>query len=85
MSPNSAEKYKHIIHSKIHRKIETVPKLQKTFTKTLTITLNPKKNNNTAKVTPELLKKIQTDAENSDKSALKLGDTLILFSGSVLP
>ena len=44
-----------------------------------------KKNNSTAKVTPELLKKIQTDAENNDKSALKLGDTLILFSESALP
>ena len=83
--PNSAQKYKHIINSKTHRKIQTVPKLQKTFTQTLTIILNLKKNNSTAKVTPELLKKIQTDAENSQKSALKLGDILILFSGSALP
>ena len=43
LPPNCVEKSKQVIKSKIHKKIQTVPKISKKFTQTLKIMLNVEK------------------------------------------
>ena len=67
---NSAEKYKYIINSKIHRKIQTIPKILQTFTQTIKIMLNLGKISKQQKSHQNRSRKFKQNAKIGEKSAL---------------